>query len=86
MFIKNGICYAGKMEEGIKVIAVKPLMGMMMLVTFSTGEKRLFDATLLKGAAFEPLMDEIVFFFTNAFSWSNNMERRRDRCSSRDCL
>ena len=43
-----------KMEEGIKVIAAKPLMGMMMLVTFSTGEKRLFDATLLKGAAFEP--------------------------------
>ena len=41
MYIKNGICYAGKFEEGIKVSEVKPLRGMMMLVTFSTGEKRL---------------------------------------------
>ena len=75
MFIKNGICYAGKMEEGIKVIAVKPLMGMMMLVTFSTGEKRLFDATLLNGAAFEPLMEEIVFssptLFHGVITWKD---------------
>ena len=39
MYIKNGICYAGKFEEGIKVSEVKPLRGMIMLVTFSTGEK-----------------------------------------------
>ena len=45
MYIKNGICYAGKLEEGIKVSEVKPLRGMMMLVTFSTGEKRLFQAS-----------------------------------------
>lgn len=58
MYVKNGICYAGKMEDGIKVADVKPLRGMMMLVTFSTGEKRLFDASLLSGGAFEPLRDE----------------------------
>ena len=40
MYIKNGICYAGKMEDGIKVTDLKPLRGMMMLVTLSTGEKR----------------------------------------------
>ena len=45
MYIKNSICYAGKLEEGIKVSEVKHLRGMMMLVTFSTGEKRLFDAS-----------------------------------------
>ena len=32
-----------------------------MLVTFSTGEKRLFDTTLLQGAAFAPPADEKVF-------------------------
>lgn len=30
------------------------------LVTFSNGEKRLFDTTLLTGSAFEPLKDEEV--------------------------
>ena len=34
---------------------------MMMLLTFSNGETRLFDATVLDGAAFEPLKDEAVF-------------------------
>lgn len=33
----------------------------MMLLTFSTGEQRLFDATVLTGPAFEPLKDEKVF-------------------------
>lgn len=34
---------------------------MMMLLTFSTGETRLFDATILTGAAFEPLSHEEIF-------------------------
>ena len=46
----------------MKVTAVKPLDDMMMLVTFSTGETRLYDATqLLEFPAFEPLKDEEVF-------------------------
>ena len=45
MYIKNGICYAGKMQEDIRVTEAKPLRGGMLLVTFSTGEKRLFDTT-----------------------------------------
>lgn len=60
MYIMNDICYAGELQEGIKVIGVKPLRGGMMLVTFSTGEKRLFDTTLLEGAAFAPLADESI--------------------------
>ncbi len=58
MYILNDICYAGEMREGIKVTETMPLRGGMMLVTFSTGEKCLFDTTLLKGSAFAPHEDE----------------------------
>ena len=61
MYIKNDICYAGELQPGVKVTEAKPLAGRMLLVTFSTGEKRLFDTTSLKGAAFAPLADERVF-------------------------
>ena len=75
MFIMNDICYAGEMQEGIKVTEVTPLRGGMMLVTFSTGEKRLFDVTTLKGPAFEPLADESVFskpvLFHGVITWNN---------------
>lgn len=60
MYIKDDICYAGKFVENIKVTDVKALRGGMLLVTFSTGEKRLFDTTKLTGAAFAPLADEKV--------------------------
>ena len=75
MYILNGICYAGELREDIKVTEAKPLRGGMMLVTFSTGEKRLFDTTLLKGSAFEPLRDERVFanpvLFHGVITWNN---------------
>ena len=61
MYVMNDICYAGELQDGIKVTEAKPLRGGMMLVTFSTGEKRLFDTTLLEGPAFAPLADEAVF-------------------------
>lgn len=48
MYIKDDICYAGEMQDGIKVVEARPLRGGMMLVTFSTGEKSLFDVTLLQ--------------------------------------
>lgn len=47
--------------ENIEVFSAKPLDDMMMLLTFSTGEQRLFDATLLTGPAFAPLSDEKIF-------------------------
>ncbi|MBR1376100.1 MAG: hypothetical protein IJ566_08460 [Cardiobacteriaceae bacterium] len=48
----NEICYAGEMEEDITVIEARPLQGGWLLVTFSTGEKRLFDTTKLHGFCF----------------------------------
>ena len=75
MYILNDICYAGEMQEGIKVTEAKPLRGGMMLVTFSTGEKRLFDTTLLEGSAFAPLADEKIFsnpvLFHGVITWNN---------------
>lgn len=64
MYEIDGICYAGTPEMPIEEILVTdatPLSGGILLVTFSTGEKKLFDTTRLKGSAFEPLLNEHVF-------------------------
>ena len=62
MYILNGIAYAGTAGTEKKVLAVKPLGDGMLLVTFSPGEKRLYDVTpLLSFPAFQPLRDENVF-------------------------
>lgn len=58
---KDNVCYAWALQEGIKVVDAKPLRGKMMLVTFSTGEKRLFDVTKLSDGAFLVLEDDKVF-------------------------
>ena len=75
MYIKDGICYAGGFQENIRVSDAKPLRGGMMLVTFSTGEKRLFDTTKLEGSAFLPLAEERVFrnpeIFHGVITWNN---------------
>lgn len=75
MYVIDDICYAGELREGIKVKEAKPLRGGMLLVTFSTGEKRLFDTTMLTGSAFEPLKDEAVFndvrVFHGVITWKN---------------
>lgn len=62
MYIIDGIAYAGELREDIEVKSVSVLDDMMMLVTFSTEEKRLFDATeLLRYPAFKPLEDKEIF-------------------------
>ena len=61
MYIKDGVCYAGEPQTGLKITKAKPLCGGMMLVTFSTGESRLFDTTQLEGGAFAPLGREEIF-------------------------
>ena len=75
MYIRDDICYAGELEDDLKVTNVKSLQGRMMLVTFSTGEKRLFDATELKGSAFTMLADEKIFneprLFHGIITWNN---------------
>jgi len=75
MYIKDDICYASELKDNIKVVEVKPLRGRMLLVTFSTGEQRLFDATMLEGSAFKSLEDEKVFnnptLFHGVITWNN---------------
>ena len=75
MYIVDDICYAGSRLEGIKVVDAKPLPGRMMLVTFSSGEMRLFDTTQLQGSAFKRLEDEEVFnspeLFHGVITWDH---------------
>ena len=75
MYIRDEICYAGEIQDNIRVTEAKPLRGGMMLVTFSTGEKRSFDTTALTGSAFQPLKDEAVFshptVFHGVITWNN---------------
>ena len=61
MFIANGYVYGGHPEEPIRVKNVRTLPDMMMLLTFNTGEVRLFDASTLTGKVFEPLSNPDVF-------------------------
>lgn len=75
MYIVDDICYAGEKTEGIKVKEAEALRGGMLLVTFTTGEKRLYDTTLLEGKAFEPLKDDKIFrnisIFHGVITWNN---------------
>lgn len=62
MYIVDGVAYAGTKASDMTVLSVKPLDDMMMLVTFASGERRLFDASrLLAYPAFAPLQNESVF-------------------------
>ena len=62
MYVNDGIAYADELAPGSSVQGLRPIGEHRMLVTFSTGETRLFDATeLLEFPAFEPLADEAVF-------------------------
>lgn len=61
MFTLNGIVYASEKPENIYIVSARALDDMMMILTFSTGEQRLFDATILSGPAFAPLADEKIF-------------------------
>lgn len=75
MYIVDNICYAGKPSHDIKIKKAKPLQGRMMLVEFSTGEKRLFDTTILTGSAFAPLAEDEIFnrpeIFHGFITWKN---------------
>lgn len=61
MFEINGIIYANEFKKEMKVISARVTDYMMMIITFSTGEKRVFDASVLSGSAFEPLRDQHIF-------------------------
>lgn len=60
--IINGIAYAGEPTTNIEITNAVPLDDFMMIITMSTGEKRLYDASqLLVMPAFELLANKSVF-------------------------
>ena len=62
MYIVGEIAYASTPAEQMRIIAAKPLPDMMMILTFASGEKRLYDASgLLAYPAFAPLSNQEVF-------------------------
>jgi hypothetical protein len=62
MFEFNGYVYASEPARGLRVESARVVDDLCMLVTFSTGETRLLDATKLLGfEAFAPLADRKVF-------------------------
>lgn len=61
MFEINGILYASSPKDMIKIQDAEITGKMMLLLTFSSGEKRVFDAEILKGEVYKPLQDDSVF-------------------------
>ena len=62
MYVIDGVAYAGEPVDGIEVASAKVVNELSMLVTFSTGETRLFDAMpLLEMPAYAPLSDPSTF-------------------------
>ncbi|WP_455720256.1 DUF2442 domain-containing protein [Agathobacter sp.] len=61
MFELNGIVYASEKSKKISITDAKVTDHLMMIITFASGEKRIFDASVLTGSAFKPLEDDAVF-------------------------
>ena len=76
MFFANGMVYGDTPKEMMKIVAVKPLENMTMILTFNSGEQRLYDATeLLKYPIFQVLKDKEVFLHPvldhGVVTWNN---------------
>lgn len=76
MYIVGDIAYASTPVEQMQIVAVKPLSDMMMILTFASGEKRLYDASgLLAYPAFAPLSNQETFQNASidhgVVTWSN---------------
>lgn len=82
MFIKNGIVYGEQPEDPKEVESVKPLENRMMIITFPTGEQRLYDTSGLRGPAFEPLNDPGVFKTATVVQGAVTWMDGKIRCSS----
>ena len=62
MYVVNGIAYSETPSNQRKVQSVNVLNDMVLIVTFMSGEKRLFDASsLLVYPAFQKLKKESIF-------------------------
>ncbi|NCC07760.1 MAG: DUF2442 domain-containing protein [Clostridia bacterium] len=62
MYIVDGIAYAGKAPEMLRVCGVRPIDDFKLWVRFNNGEAKVFDFKPLLGTpAFAPLADIAVF-------------------------
>jgi hypothetical protein len=62
MYVIDDIAYAGQPDVDLKIASVRIIDELYMLVVFSSGEKRLFDAApLLQYPAYEILANPEVF-------------------------
>ena len=76
MFIKDGIAYANVPSAEIKIIRVKVVGELSLLVTFSTGEERIFDmAYLMKYSVYKKLENyelfKTVYVENGVLVWNN---------------
>ncbi len=61
MFIVNGMVYGGEPQTPVRIQSVRVLDNRILILTFTTGEQRLFDAEVLRGPVYQPLSDLNVF-------------------------
>lgn len=62
MYVIGDVAFAGEPQRGMRVESARVVNDLCMLVSFSTGETRLFDAApLLSKPAFEALSQPEVF-------------------------
>lgn len=62
MYIINDVAYANELKADLKILSVKIVNDLCLLVTFNTGEQRIFDCyELLQYPVYEPLRDKEVF-------------------------
>ena len=68
MFVMDGLAFASEPKASMKVLDAKAVNGLSRLVIFSTGGKRLFDASeLTDKPAFKSLKDSRIDIVT----WDN---------------
>ena len=62
MFFLDGFVYGNNYNsKEVRIKDIKILKDRIMLLTFISGENRLFDASILNGKVYEPLENEEVF-------------------------
>lgn len=74
MYKKDGIWY-GDSPKSIRITDAAYIGNGTLLVTFSNGEKRVFDTALLTGPVFKPLLEESVVKYPEVvmgtITWNN---------------
>ena len=77
MTIQNEILQAKPL--GPRITAVEPLDNYQLLLTWTNGEKRIFDGNkLLLHKVFEPLKNKVLFrkikIFNGTITWGNDLD------------